>query len=151
MAAVSTTQNQFPLPAYNFRVSVEGVDMSFSEVSGLVQEYELITYKHGLSFLEGEAKLQIQSDKSVPVTLKRGSVHSLEQLSAWMNERKSRQIQVSLCDVTGQPVVVWTVKSAFPVRLSAPTFDANSNDVAIETLEVMASGISVEHIKTSKG
>jgi len=36
------------------------------------------------------------------------------------------------------------VTSAFPTKLDAPTVDANSNDAAIETMELMGDGIFVD-------
>ena len=38
------------------------------------------------------------------------------------------------------------IASALPVKLNAPTFDANANEVAIDSLEIMASDISLEII-----
>jgi len=54
-------------------------------------------------------------------------------------------MDISLCDETGTPLVSWKIGIAVPVKLQAPTFDANSNDVAIESLEIMASKISIVH------
>jgi phage tail-like protein len=34
--------------------------------------------------------------------------------------------------------------NAFPTKLDAPSFDANSNDVAIESMELMGDGVSIE-------
>ena len=56
----------YPLPAYNFRVTVDGRSMSFSEVSGINIEYETLTYRHGLSFLEGETIQKFFYEKYVP-------------------------------------------------------------------------------------
>jgi phage tail-like protein len=41
-------------------------------------------------------------------------------------------------------VISWKVVNAFPTKLTAPTFDAKSNDVAIETLELKADLITME-------
>ena len=42
--------------------------------------------------------------------------------------------------------MVWHIKEAIPVKLTAPGFEAAGNQLAIETLELLASGISVEHV-----
>jgi phage tail-like protein len=39
--------------------------------------------------------------------------------------------------------VSWKVINAFPTKLDAPTFSASSNDVAIESMELMADGVAV--------
>ena len=64
---------------------------------------------------------------------------------AWLKEKAVRAVQVSLCDEQGQPVVSWRVAKALPVKLEAPTFSADTNEVAIESLDVMAAGISIEY------
>jgi hypothetical protein len=33
-----------------------------------------------------------------------------------------------------------------PVKLTAPTFDAATNQLSIDTLEVQAAGISIKHL-----
>jgi phage tail-like protein len=52
---------------------------------------------------------------------------------------------VSLCDEKGVPVVIWKIQKALVIKIEAPTLQANSNEAAIDTLTLMASGISVEH------
>lgn len=135
----------YPLPVYNFRVTIDGTPMSFSEVSGITLEYETVTYRHGLSFWEGEGIKKYYYNKYVPVTLKKGTIKGINFLQEWLKEKQKRTVEVSLCDELGQPVVSWRITKAIPVKLEAPTFDANTNEVSIESLEVMASGISIEH------
>jgi len=140
-------KTQYPLPVYNFRVTVSGTTVSFSEVSGITLEYEIVTYKHGLSFWEGEGFRKYYYAKYIPVTLKKGTVQGTNIFAEWIQEKEnsSRPMDISLCDETGTPIVSWKIGVAVPVKLQAPTFDANSNDVAIESLEIMAAKISVVH------
>lgn len=135
----------YPLPAYNFRVDVAGAGMSFSEVSGIAVEHGHVTYRHGLSYLEGESINQYAYEKFSPLTMKRGTVTGIEHLQDWLVSGDLRNIDVSLCDEAGDPVVTWHIARAVPVKLDAPTFDANTNEVSIENLEVMAASVSVEH------
>ena len=137
----------YPIPAYNFRVTIDGVPMSFAEVSGIALEYETVTYKHGLSFWEGEGIKKYYYDKYVTLTLRKGTVRGANVLYDWIQEKggSARPMEISLCDEQGVPAVSWHVKKAIPTKLEAPTFDANTNDVAVERLEVLASGISVVH------
>jgi phage tail-like protein len=51
-------------------------------------------------------------------------------------------MEVHLCGAQG-PVLTWQIAKAMPVKLSASSFDAKTNEVAIETLEVRAAGIAV--------
>lgn len=146
MAETAVAQRtRYPLAAYNFRVTVAGVAMSFSEVTGLAIEYETVTYRHGLSFLEGEGITKFRYDKYVPVTLKKGVVRGLTPLRDWLTASAAKAVDVSLCDEQGTPVVTWHIGKALAVKLEAPAFVASGNDAAIETLELRATRITLEH------
>ena len=119
--------------------------MSFSEVSGLVREHQTLTYKHGLSYWEGEAITKFRYDKYVQLTLKKGVVAGATQLYEWLDTLDKKTLSVSLCDEKGSAVVTWQIKKALIVKLEAPPLQASGNEPAIETLTLMASGISVEH------
>jgi phage tail-like protein len=135
----------YPLPVYNFRVTVAGTSMSFTEISGLAIELDTVSYRHGLSFWEGEAIKSYRFPKFVTVTLKKGTVPGIAFLHDWIRERAARNMAVSLCDEKGDPVISWNVARALPVKLEAPSFNAASNEVSIDSLEVLAGGISITH------
>ena len=136
---------KYPLAAYNFRVTVGDAAMSFTEVSGLVREYQTLTYKHGLSFWEGESITRFRYDKYVQLTMKKGVIAGATQLYEWLDTVDKKNLSVSLCDEKGAAVVTWQIKKALIVKLEAPSLQASGNEAAIETLTLMASGISVEH------
>ena len=85
------------------------------------------------------------------VTLKKGIVSgvSVDTLYGWIsttqiNQVEKKDIFIRLCDENGDPVISWKVTNAFPTKLEAPTFDANSNDVAVESMELTADNVTVE-------
>ena len=41
-------------------------------------------------------------------------------------------------------MISWKVINAFPTKLDAPSFTASSNDVAVESMELMADCVVVE-------
>ncbi|WP_340200037.1 phage tail protein [Ascidiimonas sp. W6] len=147
-------KTDYPLPIYNYRIDIDGVSFSFSEVSGLELSFESITYKE--SFTSG-GKVgpnimympgQIQP---VNITLKKGFVKgkSIPVFYNWINDIQlnrvdKKDIVVHLLDETGNTVVNWKVIDAFPTKLSAPSFDANSNEVAIESMDLMALRVTME-------
>ena len=150
---VAQQRAQYPIAAFNFRVTVGSLAMAFSEVAGLVREYETLTYRHGLSCWEGEAITKFRYDKYVQLTLKKGLIPGAgaKQVYDWLDEIDKRPLQVSLCDVhPSDPAqgplarVSWHVRKALIVKLEAPSLQAMSNEVVIETLTLMASGISIE-------
>ena len=144
----------YPLPVYNYRVTVGSRTLGFSEVSGLSIEYESVTYHHGFSFATG-SKIIPGMRQPVKLTLKRGIITSEKDgnfLASWLQDAYAnpfkttkQDIVIDLCDETGKPTVRWKVQGALPVKLDAPTFDANSNDVAIETLELVAHDLKIEY------
>ena len=87
----------------------------------------------------------------VSITLKKGIVRttSIKTLYGWIktiatNQIEKKDIFVRLCDEKGEPVITWKVGNAFPVKLDAPTFDAKSNDAAIESMELKADYVTIE-------
>jgi phage tail-like protein len=146
----------YPLPVYNYRVTLQRAGdsqtLSFGEVSGLSLEYEPVIYKHGLSFVLGDMILAGMR-QPVRLTLKRGIAPSRSDLYSWINSTYSdpdyasaqRDILIDLCDEAGVAVIRWLVQSALPIKLDAPTFDAKANEVAIESLELIAVGLQVDY------
>ncbi|MEN3267905.1 phage tail protein [Pseudonocardia sp.] len=145
MTEPSLATATYPLAAYAFHVVVDGQDMSFSEVTGLSAENEVVVYEDGMSFWLGTTVAVVPSGGWVPLTLRRGTVAGVTALGEWVSDRSARHLQISLRAADGTPKVIWTADRAVPVRLVAPTFDATTNDVAVETLELLATGIRVEH------
>jgi len=146
--SLATQKATYPLPAYNFRVTVDAESASFTEVSGLVIEYETVAYRHGFSRWQGERVARVPKMGHSTVTLKKGTTASNTFLLDWLtaDPPAARAIAISLCDEAGAPVVVWHIKEAIPVKLSAPSFEVSGNQVAIETLELLVSSVSVEHV-----
>lgn len=143
----------YPLPVYNYRVELGSEAVAFSEVSGLSISYETSTYKESpVESGKPGPRVMIMPSQSQPstITLKKGVVAavSVKALYEWIkgvqiNQIEKKDISVSLCNESGEAVVTWKISNAFPTKLEAPTFDANSNDAAIESMELMADSITI--------
>lgn len=68
--------------------------MSFTEVSGLTREHQVVTYRHGLSFAEGEDIVKFRIDKYAPLTLKRGIVKGAGALYKWLESKQPKSMEV---------------------------------------------------------
>ena len=82
------------------------------------------------------------------VTLRRGIVFQRDDLLTWIktvqqNKVDKRDIVIDLCDETGAPLISWLLRQAFPLKLDAPAFNANSNEAAIESMELMAGDLLI--------
>lgn len=145
---------EYPIAVYNYKVEIGSDAVAFSEVSGLSTSFETTTYKESPveSGIPGPRVMHMPAQGAAStITLKKGMVRgtSVATLYNWINQTslnltEKKDISVRLCDENGDPVISWVVKNAFPTKLDAPTFDANSNDVAIETMELMADDVKVE-------
>lgn len=135
-----------PLPANSFRVTVAEETIAFSEVSGLIIEREQTTYKHGLSALMGEILITYPSRKHQRITLKRGVFPRDSLFFTWLvtDDAEAKPMTVAILDGTGAPAFVYKIERAVPVKLTGPTLSADSTSVAVEQLELMASGLSIE-------
>lgn len=143
----------YPLPVYHFSVQIDGMDaVQFSEVSGLAMERQLITYKDGLSATKGNHYMPGQTGDT-KLTLKRGIVKGGSDLYNWMASIQvtavnKKSVTISLMNDEGdKPVVSWKVTNAFPLKLDAPSFNATSNEVAVESLDLAAQSVTVEYAK----
>lgn len=152
-----TITKSYPLPAYNYRVTIESDTIAFSEVSGLAIEHETVIYKDGLSFLMGYDIIRSQQ-KQVRIVMKRGVVKGDDFLYDWFDltfveklidrfsSQTRRDITVDLCDERGKAIIRWKVLKAIPMKLEAPSFNAETNSVAIETIELLAQGLTIEYL-----
>ncbi len=149
-----TIRADYPLPVYNYRVEIGSDSVAFTEVSGLNIAYETSTYKESqtASGLPGPRVMIVPGQKSpTKVTLKKGVVRraSVAQLFGWIrtvqiNQVEKKDVFIRLCDEKGEAVVSWKIANAFPTKLDAPTFDAKSNDAAIETMELAGDSVTIE-------
>jgi phage tail-like protein len=152
--STDTIQSDYPLPVYNYRVEIGGEAVAFSEVSGLSIAYETTTYKESptASGAPGPRTMHMPAQRTQPtITLKKGIVRkaSMKALYDWIktvqiNQIEKKDIFVRLCDEKGEAVISWKVTNAFPTKLDAPTFDAKSNDAAIQSMELKADFVSLE-------
>ena len=142
----------YPMTTLHFAVSWGDSQntSSFSEVSGLTMEAEVVEYRGG-----ADAQLSTRKmpglKKFSNVTLKRGiaPVEAGNGLFDWYNTIASgavqrRSVTVSLLNETRDPVMTWKIKEAWPVKIEGPGLKSTGTDVAIESVEFACEGIEIE-------
>jgi phage tail-like protein len=132
-----------PYKAFNFRVEIDGLTASFSQVSGLESEVEAIDYREGGE--QARVRKLPGLRKYTNIVLKRGITRDLE-LWNWHKQVLDGNVQrrngsVVLLDDQGQEQVRWNFVNSWPCKYVGPALDARSNDVAIETLELAHEGL----------
>ena len=133
-----------PYRGFNFLVELDGITQAgFQEVSGLDSSTPSIDYREG-THPNHQTKLPGLNTFSA-ITLKRGITDS-DELWKWRQtvvdgrpERKNGSIV--LRDETGAEKIRWNFFNAWPAKWTGPSFTAEGNDVAIETLELAHEGI----------
>ena len=140
----------YPLPKFHFRVDWDGIaNAGFTEVTGLEVTTEKIEYRDGASPEFSKIKMpgmQTFGD----LTLKRGSFKGDNEFFNWwntvaMNTITRRNVTISLLNEAHEPVVVWKVKNAWPLKVTSSDLNAGSNEVSVETLVLAHEGVTVEH------
>ena len=84
------------------------------------------------------------------VTLKRGTMLSDNEFYNWwntvaLNTIERRNVTISLLNEKHEPVVVWKIKNAFPVKVQSTDLKSDGNEVAIESLEIAHEGLTIQN------
>ena len=82
------------------------------------------------------------------VTLKKGILARDAKLWAWygevkLNIIKRRTVVINLLDETGSPKMTWTLNNAWPTKITGTDLKSESNEVAVESLEIAYETLSV--------
>jgi len=147
MAPESSAADEYPLPAFYFKVAFSAAsgseDTSFQEVSGIGSEMETEDLAEG-----GENRFSHRLPKSVKhpkLVLKRGIAVMDSPLVAWckdvlegefINPIEPMEVEVSLMNEAGEPTRVWSFINAFPVNWDVEGFNSTKNEIAIEKIEL---------------
>lgn len=139
----------YPLPKFHFQVEWGGANLGFTEVSGLDVESDVIEYRDGASPEFVKTKMP-GMQKFSNITMKRGSFQGDNDFFDWwntvaLNTIERRDVTISLLNESHEPVVVWKVKSAWPVKVQSTDLKADGNEVAIETIELAHEGLVIQN------
>jgi phage tail-like protein len=135
-----------PYMAFNFLVEIEGLLVGgFTEVTGLQIETVIETYREG-GLNEYEHKLAGPTRYPSNLILKHG-LTDIEALWKWHQDVTQGKIErkngtIYLLDSQRLPGMWWDFKEAYPVKWTGPELRADSNTVAVETVELVHRGIS---------
>lgn len=141
--------NNWPLPKFFFSVDITdvGTDLPFQEVSGLDVETQSIEYRAGNSKTFSPVKMPGIS-KTGNVTLKKGVFVKDNKFFEWhkkvtMNTIGRATVTIKLLDEQGGAAMTWTLRNAWPTKLTGTDLKSDGNEVAVETLEIAHEGLTV--------
>lgn len=142
----------YPPACFHFKVELNGVDgadsdseQRFQEVSGLSVEVETETLHEG-----GENRFEYKLPKRAKypnLILKRGLLKGsafLDWFKSAMNtyfivavyDFKPADITITLLDEADEPVAVWNVVQAYPLKWSMSDLRSSENAVVVESMEL---------------
>lgn len=139
-----------------FLFEVDGKEIGrFMEVSGLQVDIEVEQIEEGG---QNGFSHKLPGRMSWPnLTLKRGITQN-DSLLAWLNQSSGEGFAaagnsltrstaaITLMGAGGKRVRAWNFDGAFPVKWTGPSFAANSNDMAVEELEIAHHGFRAEDL-----
>lgn len=137
------------LTGSHFQVEWGGTRIGFETVSGLEMSVDVIQYREGAHKLNTSQKMP-GLKKYGNITLSRGVAQADNDFFEWWNTINfntvvKRDIIISLLNEEHNPVVVWKVRNAFPVKLKWDNLEASDSTVFLEYLEIANEGISVQN------
>jgi phage tail-like protein len=149
MSDGSAQDNVWPLPKFYFTVDLGSQDAttSFQEISGLEVETQPIEYRHGDSPIFSTVKMPGIA-KFGNVTLKKGTFVNDNNFWTWynaikMNTIKRETVVIQLLDESGSPTMTWSLSNAWPTKISGTDLKSDSNEVAVESIELAHEGIVI--------
>jgi phage tail-like protein len=136
-----------PFPVYKFWIEIDSVIVGqFQECSGLRMERAVETIEEG--GVNDHVHLLPGRNKYSNITLKNGMVSS-DELWSWYQEglfdAKVKRVNFSILlrDVKGDVAKRWNIIQGFPVKWEGPQFTTDSNQIAVETLEIAHHGLTL--------
>lgn len=141
----------WPMPKFFFRVTWGSATISFSEVSGLDVEAQIIEYRHGDSKIHAPIKMPgIQ--KVGNVTMKRGVFVGDNKFYDWFKEIKLNTITkgretvtIQLLNENGKPTMFWRLNNAWPTKITSTDLKSDGNEAAIDTIEIAYETIDIQN------
>lgn len=140
--------NNWPLPKFYFMVDWGSTtNIPFQEVSGLEIEAEPLEYRHGNSKVFSKINMpgMVKNNK---ISMKKGVFANDNTFWDWYNKIKMNTIErqnvvVKLLDEGGNPTMTWTLLNAWPTKISSTDLKSESNEVAIESIDIMHEGLTI--------
>jgi len=141
---MATGERKDPYRTYHFIVEIDGITRAgFRECFGLDSTQEPIDYREGNEGLTARRLPGLV--KYSNIVLKAGITDDA-QLWDWRKKAIDGKVELKngsiiLLNDAGEEKLRWNFVNGWPTRWAGPTFNATSNEVAIEALEIVHEGV----------
>ena len=135
----------YPHGRFRYKVEIDGLTAGgFSEVTGFDVSNDVMEYREG-DMVRTPMKIP-GLKKYSNITLKKGLADS-KVMYDWViagvdGAVQRKTITISLMDETATVVASWQVINAWPVKYTAPDFNATSSEVAVESFGIAHEGMT---------
>jgi phage tail-like protein len=145
---MATDQRNDPYRGFNFVLEIDKVPKgAFSEVGGLTADGDSADYREGSDVQLNVRKL-MGLRKYSNLTLKRGYTQDRALWQWYTNIMNGvadrRNVTIVLMNEARQPVLRWHAENAWINKIEGPSLKASSNDVAMESVELVHEGLTLE-------
>jgi phage tail-like protein len=145
---MATDRRTDPYRGFNFILEIDNVPKgAFSEVGGLTADGDSVDYREGTDLQPNVRKLS-GLRKFVNITLKRGYSQDKSLWQWYQNVLNGvddrRNVTVVLLNERREAVLRWHAENAWINKIEGPSLKASSNDVAMESLEIVHEGLTIE-------
>lgn len=144
---MATGERRDPYRSFNFEVIVDGVRSAFSECSGLTADGDAVDYREGTDMQPNVRKL-MGLRKYTNLTLKRGYTQD-NSLWQWYTNIANgiadrRNVTITLMNEERKAVIRWHAENAWINKIEGPGFKASSNEVSVESVDLVHEGLTME-------
>jgi phage tail-like protein len=144
---MATGERRDPYRSFNFEVIVDGVRSAFSECSGLTADGDAVDYREGTDMQPNVRKL-MGLRKYTNITLKRGYTQD-NSLWQWYTNIANgladrRNVTITLMNEERKAVIRWHAENAWINKIEGPGFKASSNEVSVESVDLVHEGLTME-------
>ena len=138
----------WPIPMFHFKVTIGSKGaIAFQEVSGLDTEYDVMEYRAGNSPEFSTVRMP-GLKKHSDITLKKGMFSGDTTLfdyfsSVKMNTVVRETVTIQLLDEAQESLYTWTLKNAFPKKVTGASLNAKTSEAAIEEMVLSHEGLTM--------
>jgi phage tail-like protein len=137
-----------PYLNFNFLVQIDGDTVAgFREADLPEARIEIAAYREGNERPNTVRRLPGRVEYG-PLVLRRGFAGDRTLFQWWRDVADGnldrRNVVIILRDQSGRDVARWAFRDALPTKYSGPSFRAQGNEVAIESIELAVEGMELE-------
>ena len=141
------------MPQYYFRVTWGSTEIQFAEISGLDTEIQIVEYRHGDTKTFYPIKMP-GIGKVNTVTMKRGVFVGDNTYWNWFSAIKLNTIarvtvKIQLLNENGQATMSWTLRNAWPTKITSTGMKSDDNAAAIDQLDVAFESMVIDNAHNS--